>query len=168
MKIPANKKFGFPGMGWRTGILTDTGGCLPCAGQFQDLFMTKMNPQYLKTYFRIPQKPRTFPEEFVIVTAYNPEGKNYPVELNEQFDANLAAYLKERNLSSFRIMGGSKDFSHVEPGYVVETDFKAGLAIGTRFGQEAIFWIQQGKLLLVECATGAQTPMGEFEARIIG
>ena len=127
-----------------------------------------MNPQYLKTYFRIPEKPAHFPGEFVIVTAYNPDGKNHPKELNEKFDAELDAFLRERKLAKFRILGGSKDFSHVEPSQGVQTDFKMGIEIGTRFRQEAIFWIQHGQLLLVECTTGAQTPMGDFAARILG
>jgi Protein of unknown function (DUF3293) len=126
-----------------------------------------MKPQYLQTFFQTPCKPQPLPLEFIIITACNPEGRNYPQPENDRYDAGLAAHLTQQALSFWRVNGGSKDFSHVEPGYAVETDFKNGLQLGRRFKQEAIFWVRQGKLFLVECATGAETPMGTFESRII-
>src|SRR5690348_4961826 len=118
-----------------------------------------MHQEYLNTLFRIPQEPPSWPAEFVIVTAFNPEGASKGAEQNHRFDSELTLHLQQTGLQFWRVNGGSPDFSHVEPGYAVETDLQTGLDIGKKFRQIAIFWIKEGNLILVDCASGRQTPM---------
>lgn len=127
-----------------------------------------MNPEYANTYFKIPdRRDDDLPSEFIIVTAFNPDGQNCAAELNQSHDSDLAALIQKKSLSSWRVIGGSRDFVHAEPGYAIEANLDAGIEIGVQFRQEAIFWINHGNLFLVDCSLRQKTAMGEWKLRII-
>ena len=127
-----------------------------------------MNPEFLNTYFKIPNHTAAdLPSEFVIVTAFNPEGRVCADGLNQSYDAKLAATIETNSLSSWRVVGGSRDFAHAEQGYAIETDLETGIKLGVQFRQVAIFRVKQGKLHLVVCATRQQTPMGAWNLRLV-
>ena len=126
-----------------------------------------MNPEFLNAYFRVPKWPLVVPEEFVIVTAFNPEGSVKDDSTNRALDAKLEDYLRCRALTPWRVIGGSHDLKHAEPGYAFGTDLENGIKIGVQFKQLAVFWVQRGLLYLVDCSTRHPTPMGEWRARIL-
>ncbi len=127
-----------------------------------------MNPEYFNAYFKIPhQRDSNLPSEFIIVTAFNPDGQNCMAELNQSYDSDLAALIQKKSLSIWRVIGGSRDFVHAEPGYAVETNLEAGIEIGIQFRQEAIFWINNGHLYLVDCSSRERIFMGEWKLRIV-
>ena len=127
-----------------------------------------MNAEYLNTYFKIPgHRAEDLPAEFAIVTAFNPEGKGQSIETNLALDSDLAAQIQKRSLQSWRVIGGSRDFAHTEPGYAIKVDLAVGIEIGVQFRQEAIFWIEGGNLHLVDCASHQQTLMGEWKLRLL-
>ena len=127
-----------------------------------------MNPEYLNTYFKIPhQQAEELPSEFIIVTAFNPDGQNHSMELNQKFDSNLAALIQKKSLSSWRVIGGSRNFVHSEPGHAIKTNLEAGIEVGILFQQEAIFWINSGNLYLVDCSSRQQISMGKWKPRIV-
>lgn len=127
-----------------------------------------MNPEYLNTYFKIPhQRDQDLPGEFIIVTAFNPDGQNHSIESNQKFDADLAAQLQKKSLPSWRVIGGSHDFVHAEPSYAIETSLDAGIEIGIRFRQKAVFWINNGNLYLVDCSSHERILMGEWTMRVL-
>lgn len=126
-----------------------------------------MKSEFLNTYFRIPEKPLHLPKEFVIITAFNPRGVVHKSVENNEFDAALAAYLQEHALPHWRVIGGSHDFVHAEPGYGVETDLNQGIELGVLFRQEAVFYVRGDNLFLVDCSTHQQTFLGGFRPRII-
>ena len=127
-----------------------------------------MNPEYLNTYFKIPQqRAGDLPSEFFIVTAFNPDGRDHAKELNQSFDLDLAALIQNKSLSSWRVIGGSHDFAHAESGYAIAANLEVGIEMGIHFRQEAIFWINNGKLYLVDCSSRQQMPMGEWKLRVV-
>jgi hypothetical protein len=125
-----------------------------------------MNEEYLNTFFRITDGPSVWPADFVIVTAFNPDGVLTTADRNQSLDSNLAVHLQQLGLHFWRVTGGSPDFTHAEPGYAIETELKMGIDIGIQFRQVAVFWISRGDLFLVECFSRQQTPMGKWLSRI--
>jgi len=124
-----------------------------------------MSPEYLNAYFKInEQQANELPSEFIIVTAFNPEGRDYSPKSNQKFDSDLGALIRKKALNAWRVIGGSRDFIHAEPGYAVQTNLKSGIEIGVKFHQEAIFWVTQNKLFLVDCDAHQAVPMGDWNS----
>ena len=91
------------------------------------------------------------PTTFVIVTAFNPKGRNAPLSRNQHADRTLEGYLKHNHLPYTRITGMSPDQRHQEPGWGIEVSEKEGIKIGVRFQQEAIYVITDQNVILVSC-----------------
>ena len=58
-----------------------------------------------------------WPDQFAIVTAYNPDGLSAEPAVNAGADAMLRAALEKMDLKHFRLTGGSRDEAHQEPGW---------------------------------------------------
>jgi hypothetical protein len=126
-----------------------------------------MNPEFLNAYFRIPEEPVMIPQEFVIVTAFNPDGVVQEEVMNQSLDSDLAACLHRHALSHWRVIGGSHDLAHSEPGYGIETSLANGIEIGLQFRQVAVFWVQRGDIYVVDCSTRQQMSVGKWQSRIL-
>ena len=126
-----------------------------------------MNPHYSTTVFRAETPVHGWPSAFAIITACDPNGVTTDEVSNRAHDGRLASLLRERSLRHWRATGGSPDFSHAEPGYAVETSFQDALQIGRLFEQEAIFWIENDELILVDCRTEATHRLGSWRNRIV-
>lgn len=60
-----------------------------------------------------------------------------------------------------RITGVSADMKHREAGFAVWCcDLPGAVQLGREFAQNAIFWIEEGKLDVVSCATGTRQYVG--------
>ena len=87
------------------------------------------------------------------MTACNPDGVAVNDGENTHLSAELAAILQTALLPHFLVVGGSPDFTHVEPGFGIRADLATCLKLGRDFRQEAIFWINHDDCLLVDCLT---------------
>lgn len=121
-----------------------------------------MNPAYTQVRFRAQPPATRFPATFGIVTACNPNGVTVSDEENVMLTARLQAMLEVAGDRFFPVTGGSSDFSHVEPGFGVQTDLETCLMLGKEFSQEAIFWICDGRCNLVDCATTKLQEIGSW------
>jgi len=75
-----------------------------------------------------------------LLTAYNPRGKDLPLEENEGRLAELDAYLRSELVAAVRSIGASEDGSWMEPGFaLIDVDEAKALAIARRFEQAAIY-----------------------------
>ena len=109
-----------------------------------------MNPAYQTTVF---DWEGSLPHTFVVITAYNPNGKrSSPESRNRHQDATLKSVLLGRGLSPVRVTGMSPDQVHQEPGWAVELSEHDALELGRVFKQEAIYIIRDGQIYLTSCA----------------
>jgi hypothetical protein len=135
--------------------------CLPAMDEYDNL-----KPEYSDTVFSGPDPGEGWPESFAIVTAYNPDGVNVDDAANLAANEELEATVRDAGLSYSPMAGGSGDGSHVEPGFLVLCDLETALELGHRFNQEAVFWIEAGRLHLVACSGGARVELGAWQDRI--
>ena len=89
-----------------------------------------------------------------------------PESGNQSADETLQLKIELRGASYFRATGCSPDLSHREPGWAVEIGKEEALEWGRDFGQRAIWWIEAGDLILVDCADGCEERIDSFSARI--
>ncbi|MCW1923175.1 DUF3293 domain-containing protein [Luteolibacter arcticus] len=130
--------------------------------------MTTLPAEYLTTVFLLGIRPVPLPAKFAIITGWNPMDRPTSAVENIREDEALRRTLELKALSYFRATGCSPDLSHREPGWGVEMPKADAIALGRRFNQRAIWWIENDSLILVNCADGEETPVGEFELRIAG
>jgi Protein of unknown function (DUF3293) len=75
-----------------------------------------------------------------LVTAYNPRGKDLPLEANRKRQSQLADYLRSELIASVPSLGASGDGSWSEPGFaLLDLDEARALALARRFEQAAIY-----------------------------
>jgi hypothetical protein len=89
---------------------------------------------------------------FHVITAWNPGGVLASADENSFADARLLAEIQTRRLEAYRAVGSDPDSPHKEDGWIV-AGMKESEAVdlGRRFGQIAIFRIEQGRLTVVGC-----------------
>lgn len=127
-----------------------------------------MNPNYATTHFRA-EPFSDWPRSFAIITAcnpYHPERHTGSDDENTHLDALLEAHLRELEYRHWRVIGGSPDFVHAEPGFAVEVSLPEGIELGRKFNQEAIFWIEGDDLYLVACQGSERQPLGSWRERL--
>lgn len=110
-------------------------------------------PEYREAYFTTEPPPEGLPGRFGIVTAFNARGRSLPEEANRKADAQLRQHLIDTRLKHFRVTGGSRDGSHLEPGFGIASDLPDVIrTISNRFAQEAFFWVEDGVVFVVDTA----------------
>jgi len=126
-----------------------------------------MNPAYRTARFRCAIGPDEIPATaFAIITACDPLDQVRSDEANRRADAGLRADLELRGWWHFRVIGGSPDFQHQEPGWgAVTGSLDQAIALGRRWAQAAVFWVENDVLNLVDCASGSVEPLGSWSAR---
>ncbi len=124
-------------------------------------------PEYLQTVFVAEVFPAGWAETFAIITAANPGGVNYSPAENELADSRLQRALEDTGFPLLRIVGCSPDLVHREQSWAVAgLLLLESLRIAKEFGQNAVFWVDQGWLYVVSCADGDQRRMGSFLDRL--
>ena len=87
-----------------------------------------------------------------VMTAHNPGGRIAPDTANAAAETRLTAELERRELTWWPAAGGNPSWTHIEPGAAViginETD---AVALGTEFGQDAIFVLTPVDRRVVGC-----------------
>jgi hypothetical protein len=123
-----------------------------------------MDPQqrdlFKQAVFRGAPLPADWPADFAIITAYDPDGRSAPPEVNRAADESLEAELRAAGHRLHRITGGSADGVHLEPGWGVPIGLPGAVEYGRRYRQLAVFYIQGGGLKLVDCADGSVEDLG--------
>ena len=130
--------------------------------------MTTMPEEYLTTVFLLGIRPVPLPGKFAIITAWNPMDRPTSGAENVREDEALRRTLELKARPYFRATGCSPDLSHREPGWGVQMPKTDAIALGRRFGQRAIWWIENGQLTLIHCTDGEEIPIGKFDLRIVG
>ena len=126
-----------------------------------------MNPEYENAYFRAVPPTNGWPRSFGVITACNPDGKIATDDENADATNQLRLELQSAKLEHFPVTGGSKDFTHAEPGFgVVFPSQEVAIAWGRRYRQEAIFWIQDDNLSLVSCKDSKIVNSGLWRDRL--
>jgi hypothetical protein len=89
---------------------------------------------------------------FHVITAWNPGGVRASVDENAVADEKLLTEIQTRRVEAYRAVGSDPDSPHKEDGWIV-AGIKESEAVdlGRRFGQIAIFRIEQGRLNVVGC-----------------
>lgn len=120
-----------------------------------------VNPLFFQTVF-LGEKPATgWPDDFTILTAFNPAGANtVSVADNQTMDARLHHTLVEQGFQPFRVTGASPDLNHQEPGWgFVGADLSTSASLAVQFQQEAFFRIESGQVFIHRDASGARWPI---------
>jgi hypothetical protein len=124
------------------------------------------HPAYFNTRFRVEQMPSSWPESFVIVTAYATTGEQWSDEENERADEALRRRLNELDVWITRITGFYHGIGHTEPGWAVEIDLATGIGLGRDYRQDAIFHVEGDRLAVVSCAEQDVAAVGSFRERV--
>lgn len=122
--------------------------------------------EYYETQFRLQGSPEPLPQTFAIITAWNPMDRDWSMRMNRSADHRLRRLLERRGTPHFRAIGESPDGSHSEPGWAVVTSLVDALAIGRRYKQRAIWWIEGEQLHLIACITNQTEKLGGFSERL--
>jgi hypothetical protein len=121
--------------------------------------------QFKQAVFRFAPLPADWLADFAIITAYDPDGLSTTAEQNLAADAALEADLRAAGYRLHRIIGGSADGVHLEPGWGVPIGLPGAVEFGRRYRQLAVFAVRAGRLALVDCADGSTEDLGrDFRA----
>lgn len=127
-----------------------------------------MNPAYRNVRFRVETPAPGLPVAFGIVTACNPDGRTVSDEENQQATGALLRALQSETHVPFPVTGGSPDFSHSEPGFGVRfASPEETVSWGRRFRQEAVFWVEDGKVRLIACDGTDSAEIGDWQALVL-
>jgi len=90
-----------------------------------------------------------------VITAHNPGGQPAGEEANAAAQRALEAELDHRGLTWWRADGADPSWTHVEESAAIPgLALPDAIALGARFGQEAIFLLSRTSLTVADCATG--------------
>jgi len=111
-----------------------------------------MNPGFHDIRFRAELPSAGLPPAFGVVSACNPNGHTASMEDNQRGTETLRNMLTTEKQFFFPVTGGSPDFTHAEPGFGVLFKSPAeAVSWGRQFQQEAVFWINEGRVKLLPC-----------------
>jgi hypothetical protein len=116
--------------------------------------------QFKQAVFRCAPLPADWPADFAIITAYDPDGLPTTADLNLAADESLEAGLRAAGHRLHRIIGGSADGVHLEPGWGVPIGLPGAVEYGRRYRQLAVFYVRGGGVCLVDCADGSSEDLG--------
>src|SRR5713226_2735654 len=126
-----------------------------------------MNPAYFETHFVIPAASQDWPEEFAILSAYSTTGEVWSANQNEKADQKLETELASAKVWMRRVIGYSPTTGHREPSWAVEISFDAACDYGSRFKQDAVYYVTGDALWVSDCHQRRQMALvGNFRERI--
>jgi hypothetical protein len=127
-----------------------------------------IRPEYLDAHFLADPFPKKWPNHFIIITAYNPDGEIVNDGENNRRHESLRNALGKLGISFFDIIGCSPDTFHQEPGFGIESiTVERAREIGRVYQQNAVFEIYGDRLFVVGCALGDRLKAGSFPERLI-
>ena len=125
-------------------------------------------PEYHTTRFAPKEPPPSpWPDAFAVVTACNPFGQGIDEEADQLATTRLKKMISRLGLERHRVTGVSADGKHREPGFAIwGCDLQAALHLGREFAQNAIYWVEAGRLDVVSCSTGEREHVGLWSERL--
>lgn len=124
---------------------------------------------FTQVFFRATTPMDGWPEQFAIVTAYNPDGVSEEPAVNAGADATLRATIETMGLQYFRVTGGSRDGAHQEPGWgFAPATPRSARELSLSFRQLAFFWVENDRVSLVDSRYGDSTDLGIWQERWLG
>lgn len=105
---------------------------------------------YQKTWFKLFKLPN-LNNNMCIITACNPYGEPQSTTLNNYLNRELAHELSAMPVEYSEICAGSKDFSYYEDSFLLECEYSKAIALGRKWQQNAVFWINDNQLYLCAC-----------------
>jgi hypothetical protein len=124
--------------------------------------------EYLGTRF-IPKEPcpSRWPDSFAVITACNPFGRGIDEEADKLATTRLRKTISRLGLKRHRVTGVSADGKHREPGFAIwGCNLQAALSLGREFAQNAIYWVEKGRLDVVSCSTAEREYVGLWSERL--
>ncbi|WP_419570069.1 DUF3293 domain-containing protein [Rheinheimera sp.] len=105
---------------------------------------------------------------FAIISAQNPAGDLHHPSQNLLLDKHFSDFLDQLNLPYRAIIGCSPDLSFQEKSWAVLCEKSKAVDLAIRFKQNAIYWVEAGKLFLVPALLQHQEEyLGAFYPRQI-
>lgn len=129
--------------------------------------MSEFHPAYFAVRFRVEQAVPLWPSRFAIITAYATTGETWSASRNEEADRRLHAELLERGCSPVRVTGYDPHTGHGEPGWAVELELVPAIALGRKYHQDAIFFVDGDTLRVCSCRENVvEAVLGGYRERV--
>ena len=125
-----------------------------------------MNPNYFETHFEVPFAWTHRPAQFAIITAWATTGEVWTDEQNRAANERLETELRSLRCWMQPITGYSPATGHAEPGWAVAVGFDEAREIGTRYRQDAIYYVEGDMLTVSPCAGEESAVVGPFTERL--
>jgi Protein of unknown function (DUF3293) len=124
--------------------------------------------EYDETRFALKEpSPARWPNNFAVITACNPLGQGIDEQVDKSATTRLRKTLSRLELKRHRVAGLSADGKHREPGFAIwGCNLQAALSIGGEFAQNAIYWVENGRIDVVSCRTGERERVGLWSERL--
>jgi hypothetical protein len=124
--------------------------------------------EYHETRFVLKEPaPARWPDAYAVVTACNPFGHGIDAKADQSATTRLRKTISRLGLKRHRVTGVSADGKHREPGFAIwGCDLQAALSLGREFAQNAIYWVEKGRLEVVSCSTGECEYVGLWSERL--
>lgn len=127
--------------------------------------VTELIKIYSETVFELMSPLSELPNPFAIITAYNPQSKNFSESNNIIENQALEEDLSQ--VFHLPVNGRSLDASHQEPSFAVQISKAAAIGLAEKYNQNAIFWVDGDDLHIVPVLMdGDEVSVGSFRNRI--
>lgn len=124
-----------------------------------------MNPAYQQVRFRAELPKAGLPAAFGVVTACSPNGRTVSATDNDLATVALRSALTAEKHFLFPVSSSSPDCSHAEAGFgVLFQSFEEAVSWGRRYQQEAVFWVEEGRVQRVPCDGAEPIELGTWQS----
>jgi len=124
--------------------------------------------EYHETRFAPKEPPPPhWPKAFAVITACNPLGQGLDEDADRAATVRLRKAISRLGLKRHRVTGVSADQKHREAGFAVwGCDLPSAVQLGREFAQNAIYWVEDGRLDVVSCSNGERQHVGLWSERL--
>ena len=121
------------------------------------------NAKFRPLHSPLPKVP------FAVITAHNPRSQIVSDRQNQANQQGLIKELSALGHSYSQVLVGNEDFSYSEPSLAVAMAKSDAIALGKRYQQNAIYWVENGSLYLLPCLMQGQQQqlLGAFDGFLI-
>ena len=121
---------------------------------------------YKQTVFLLEQ-PLNSQLSFAIITAYNPQGQQCNLGYNHSQDNKLQADIDILGCVYRKLWGCSPALDYAEKSWMISTDKTTAIKLAEKYQQNALYWVEQGELLLLPCLLKmkSEESIGAFDTR---
>ncbi|WP_395166705.1 DUF3293 domain-containing protein [Francisella salimarina] len=124
---------------------------------------------YFTTKFEVPILPSRYPNQFAIITAYNPFNQLLEDQENLARNQILRNQLEKSYSWVYAINGFDKSSKHKENGFMFDAkSLDDACNLGEKFSQDAIYYVINDTLYVSKCEKSKRklTKVGDFQSRI--